>query len=235
MATPINVSISESVDLSDSLAARKQGLPINVNISESISFSEAMAAGWPTAPRISEQIPIVDSIDVDLPQYSTGRLVIQTLVSSFPYVSPLATYFISAEVPSGVIPQLGSATYEKWEHQKIKEVDIMRFMHSATANPEESGRERLVGLRNFWSLTQNLKPTEADALWTFISTHVGSGTPFYFYDLQNNNFQYDATGALADGRYLVRFVSDTFPKEQYIGSRQHAFFRFPYDIIEVGA
>ena len=234
MATPINVSISESVDLSEALAVTT-AVQKRISFSESVALTESVATQWPTAPRMSDQVPVADDIAVDLPQYSTRKLVVQTLVSSFEYVSPLATYFISAETALGVIPQIGSATYEKWEHRKIKEVDISRFMHSATANPEESGRERLSGLRNFWSLTQNLKPTEADLLWTFISTHVGSGTPFYFYDLQNNNFQYDATGALADGRYLVRFVSDTFSKEQYIGSRSHAFFRFSYDLIEVGA
>lgn len=167
---------------------------------------------------------------------ATEKIVIAESSQQEP-VYNFTTYYVPAEVGTYVIPMLaavgGSAIYEKWEHTKLKEPEIIRAMHTATANPEESGRERLAGIRNSWAVQVNVGPDLADDLWDFILARVGPGDPFFFYDLQNNNFVWDPTGVLTTGRYLVRFAPDTLSKEQVVGSRSVARFRISYEVIEV--
>ena len=234
MATPINVSISESFSPSD--APNSQVSPYNPKPSDSVPITDSLVfERTPWHSRISEIVPFADSFYADVPHYVEERFVMQEMVSSQAYQPPPSNYRITAESPSGVIPQVGSAIYTKWQHLILKEIQVTRAMHAAVPDPEETGRERISGLRNYWSLEINVGASVADTMWAFILAHYGAGIPFYFYDLQNNDFFYDDTGVSTNGRYMVRLVPDSFSRNQEQGSRQYARFVIAYDVIEVGA
>jgi len=131
---------------------------------------------------------------------------------------------IAAATATGVLPMIGSAIFTKWQPKHIKETRIHRHadLHESSGLDDDATRHR-------WELAVKIHSTLLATHWNFMTAHFGIGKPFYFYDLQNNNFQYDGTGALTTGRYLVRFDTDPIPQRFQKGDQ----FEIEYSVIEV--
>ena len=73
------------------------------------------------------------------------------------------------------------------------------------ANGEHEAASLVTNSRRAWDLTIPLAPAALAALRDFFDARNGQQQPFYFYDTHEG--VYDATGVLANGRYIVRFAS----------------------------
>lgn len=136
---------------------------------------------------------------------------------------PIGAQGIGSSTPTGVLPQTGSAIFTKWERVSAKEMLVHRHYDF-----HESGRARFNDTRRAWRLEMEVGPTKHNEVAAFFASHVWAGKAFYFYDLQANGYQYDATGVLTTGRYKVRFVEEDFPRVYSVGTR----FRIPFSVIE---
>ena len=131
------------------------------------------------------------------------KVVIQEIEHLQPVLDYETSYPIPGETAIGVVPQVGSGIYESWVSGITKEVQLHRAYYDAN----EQGRERISGNRRYWKLSMKVRASKRDEIWDFIEAHYGSGIPFYFYDLQNNNFQFDPTGVLTTDRKSTRLNS----------------------------
>ena len=138
---------------------------------------------------------------------------------------------IMDSVAVGVLPQregTGGAIYDGWEARKHRE--LTAYDHW---DKHEYGELAYESTRAEWVLSMNVGLSKFIEIRDFITSHKGMGIPFYFYDLEHNGFVYDATGVITTGRYLVRFVEETFGFTQYAGSRGEARFKLSFSVIEV--
>ena len=133
---------------------------------------------------------------------------------------------ISPSTPNGVLPQHGSGTgiYPKWIRREIKEARGNRV-----ADAHETGGIDEDDIRYAWDLSINIQKSSLATHWSFIKARFGAGKAFYFYDLLNNGFVWDATGVFTTGRYLVRFDNNVIPQVYEQGER----FIIEYTLIEV--
>lgn len=143
--------------------------------------------------------------------------------SGIPFIAS-SQFQVSNSTPVGTIPQLGSGLYSKWSPRQIKEVRGYRYGDSH----EVGGLDEEL-TRHAWDLEVNVGRVDMLLQWNFIKNHFGAGTPFYFYDLQMNGWQYDPTGVSTNKRYLVRFDGDEFVQAYQQGER----FVIAYTLIEV--
>lgn len=150
-----------------------------------------------------------------------GKLCLVGVLNEVPV--PIGPQAIGSSTPTGVLPQTGSAIFTKWERVSAKEMLVHRHYDF-----HESGRANFNDTRRAWRLEMEVGPTKHDDVAAFFASHVWAGKAFYFYDLQANNYQYDATGVLTTGRYKVRFVEENFSRVYSLGSR----FRIPFSVIE---
>lgn len=72
------------------------------------------------------------------------------------------------------------------------------------ANGEHEAKSLVTNSRRAWELTAPLSVAALAALRDFYDGRKGEQLPFYFYDTHEG--VYDATGTLANGRYIVRFA-----------------------------
>lgn len=73
------------------------------------------------------------------------------------------------------------------------------------ANGEHEASSLVTNSRRAWELTAPLAAAALANLRDFFDARKGQQLPFYFYDTHEG--VYDATGTLANGRYIVRFAS----------------------------
>ncbi len=72
------------------------------------------------------------------------------------------------------------------------------------ANGEHEAASLVTNSRRAWDLTAPLSASALATLRDFYDGRKGQQLPFYFYDTHEG--VYDASGALANGRYIVRFA-----------------------------
>jgi hypothetical protein len=160
--------------------------------------------------------------------YSSGKSISVSLRGHYqPAGHGTGTPIVPAS-PSGVLPQQGSGIYDSWVRTEHKEIVVQRHWDG-----RESGALNYDDTRREWKLGMKVGLTKMNEILAFINSHFGAGIPFFFYDLEHNGFQYSATGTLADGRHLVRYVEDSFSQVQDIGSRSLARFSISFSVIEV--
>jgi len=158
-----------------------------------------------------------------------GIICIRTAIRELPL--PVGPHGIPSSTPSGVLPQTGSAIFTSWQETTAKEILVHRHWDF-----HESGRANFDDNRKGWRLEMNVTGEKQAEVAAFFVSHVWAGKSFYFYDMQANGFQYDATGVLTDGRYKVRFVDENFPRVQgsaASGESAGGRFTIPFSIIEV--
>jgi len=158
-----------------------------------------------------------------------GRLCIHTSIREL--AQPVGPHSIPSSTPTGVLPQTGSAIFTSWQETTAKEILVHRHWDF-----HESGRVNFDDDRKGWRLEMNVTGAKHAEVAAFFVSHVWAGKSFYFYDMQANGFQYDATGVLTDGRYKVRFVEENFPRVQFSaasGESTGGRFTIPFSIIEV--
>lgn len=151
-----------------------------------------------------------------------GAICIVSVIRELPIAG--GPHNVGTSTPTGVLPETGSAIFSVWQPMLAKE--ILTHRHFSF---HESGRVDFDDTRRGWRLEMEVNETKHNEVVTFFNSHVWAGKAFYFYDLQANGFQYDATGVLTSGRYKVRFVDEQFPRFFRVGKR----FRIPFSIIEV--
>ncbi len=135
---------------------------------------------------------------------------------------------IGASAALDVLPEIGSAIFERWSAVRAVDRETRQFYDG-----RETGRLNFDASRKAWNLSANVGLAKMVEIRNFIVAHLGAGRAFYFYDLEANGFQYNETGMLEDGRYLMKFVGDTFEITQEVGSRGKARFTVSVTIIEV--
>ena len=159
----------------------------------------------------------------------SGQICISTSIREL--ALPVGPHGIPSSTPSGVLPQTGSAIFTVWQETTAKEILVHRHWDS-----HETARVNFDDNRKGWRLEMNVTGEKQAEVAAFFVSHVWAGKSFYFYDLQANGFQYDATGVLTDGRYKVRFVDENFPRMQFSaasGESAGGRFTIPFSIIEV--
>jgi len=123
-----------------------------------------------------------------------------------------------------VMPQIGSGIYTRWQPLLSKQSRTQRHFDGSESSGLDEDAARLG-----WELAIEVSADQMADHAAFFESHKGSGVPFYFYDLQNNNFQYDPTGTLEDGRYTVRFDTPQLGRRFKLGNR----FELSYRLVEV--
>lgn len=154
----------------------------------------------------------------------TGGLAIETSLILKTNIVVGSSQPIADSTPSGVLPMIGSAIFTRWVPTLIKDVRVTTHedLHESSGLDDDATRHR-------WELAINVPRTDIATHWNFIKNHYGNGKAFYFYDLQSNGFQYDGTGVLTSGRYMVRF--DTAPIIQVLQLGQR--YVIEYSVLEV--
>jgi len=158
-----------------------------------------------------------------------GNLCIHISIRELP--QPVGPHSIESSTPTGVLPETGSAIFTSWQETTAKEILTHRHFDF-----HETARVNFDDTRKGWRLEMNVTGEKQAEVAAFFVSHVWAGKSFYFYDLQANGFQYDATGVLTDGRYKVRFVDEGFPRVQgsaASGASTGGRFTIPFSIIEV--
>lgn len=119
---------------------------------------------------------------------------------------------VAAASPTGVLPKM---TYTRFIESRstplISQVQndgtTLQSLIIDTLNPVTSIKA--------WQLGVRLTATTLATFISFYEAHVG-GIPFYFYDPmspatgQQIGSNYDSTGVSTQGRYTVRFASDSY-------------------------
>lgn len=128
--------------------------------------------------------------------------------------------------PVGVLPQGGAvgAIFTGWAAQRQR--SVIEHVHWSK---HLSGRARFADTRHKWDLKIECDETTAGTIWSFILSHIGPASAFYFYDLEQIGVAYDPTGVVTTGRYTCRFDNDVFPRRYRKGAR----YTFEFRIIEV--
>lgn len=83
--------------------------------------------------------------------------------------------------------------------------EVWKAHQNIYANGEHEAASLVTNSRRAWDLTIPLAAAPLAALRDFFDSRNGQQLPFWFYDLHEG--VYDATGVLANGRYVVRFAS----------------------------
>jgi hypothetical protein len=108
---------------------------------------------------------------------------------------------VQLAAPAGVFPFALAKAYQR---QRRYDMRVNWFPDGRQV------RQSLVGSdQSVWTLTTRLKPTDQQALQNWYAAHLGGHIPFYYYDMDETHFAFDATGSSTLGRYIVRFQGGT--------------------------
>lgn len=105
---------------------------------------------------------------------------------------------VATAIASVVMPLVLCASFQRSERWKAH---VNQY-----ANGEHEAASLVTNSRRSWDLSANLPAAALVALRSFYEGRKGQQLPFYFYDVHEGT--YDATGALANGRYIVRFAGE---------------------------
>ena len=105
---------------------------------------------------------------------------------------------VATATASVVMPLVLCSSFQRSERWKSH--------RNAYANGEHEAASLVTNSRRSWDLSASLTPAALAALRDFYDGRKGQQLSFHFYDLHEG--VHDATGALANGRYIVRFAGD---------------------------
>lgn len=84
-----------------------------------------------------------------------------------------------------------------------EELRFESFVNSGYPDGSSDRVALALNARHFFRFTRRATATQYAALFTFYKAHLI--VPFYFYNLRESNFVWDATGGSTVGRYTVVF------------------------------
>ena len=129
----------------------------------------------------------------------------------------MSIYEIAAPVAVDVFPlALGAETakiFTKWAPGRTTRQEVKRVTR------RESGRNRFQESRKTWGLGIECSKELGLQIWNFILAHAGAGKPFYWYDIEQNGWLWDATGVATTGRYRMRLDGSSFTCAMAMGFR----------------
>lgn len=102
---------------------------------------------------------------------------------------------VAAAVPSGVLPY---ALYSSF-------VEELRLEPIVNVYPDGSSDRAALAVnpRHYFKLSYRLTPAQWNNFWNFYQNQ--GGKPFYFYNLRESGWTWDASGNQPVGRYVVVF------------------------------
>jgi hypothetical protein len=103
---------------------------------------------------------------------------------------------VATATASSVMPLVLCSSFQRSESWKSNA--------NSYANGEHEAASLVTNSRRVWELTIPLASAALATLRDFYDGRKGEQLPFYFYDTHEG--AYDATGTLANGRYIVRFA-----------------------------
>lgn len=133
---------------------------------------------------------------------------------------------LSTASPVGVLPQMKFTQFAESRlfpmlTQAQHDSTIIRSLIVDGVNPA-------VSLKS-WQMSARLTAAALATLKSFYEAHLGGLIPFYFYNLDEVSpghaigSNYDATGSSTQGRYAVRFGSDTWTETVGLGRTDVSF------------
>jgi hypothetical protein len=105
---------------------------------------------------------------------------------------------VATATASVVMPLVLCSSFQRSERWKSH--------RNGYANGEHEAFSLVTNSRRSWDLSASLTAAALATLRDFYDGRKGQQLSFYFYDVHEG--AYDATGTLANGRYIVRFAGD---------------------------